>query len=400
MARDVYATLEDLQRRYGDTFTLPLTPRLPMVLTSDPEGVRQIFAAAPGTFRPSAAPTFEPVVGEHSLFLLDGRRHVRERQLLAPALHAVRVRSFADTIGDVVRRHLAAWRPGEVRSMNRLLESISLEVIVRVVFGTAEPERLEQYRVAIERFLGAYSTPLAVVPLLRHSIGPFGPWARFVRARCDFLRLVDEDVAAAAPLDGRADVLATLLSARDEDGNAMSADEVRDELVTLVLAGHDTTTRALGWALYFLHLAEGAPVLARLRAEPDGGYADAVCSEALRLNPVVNWVDRFVVQPFQLLEWSIPPDAMVAPCILLVHRRVELYPEPYTFRPERFLERKYAPYEFLPFGGGARKCIGQAFALFAMKIVLTEIGGRADLRARGTVGRQAQTPRAIGWTRR
>ena len=171
--------------------------------------------------------------------------------------------------------------------------------------------------------------------------------------------------------------------ARDEDGQPMTAEEIRDELVTLVLAGHDTTTRALGWAAYFLHRPDYTHALACLRDEIDRtqghAYLDAVCSEALRLNPVVNWMDRIVVQPFQLLEWWIPTGAIVAPCILLVHRRPDLYPEPLVFRPERFIERKFAPYEFLPFGGGARRCIGQALALLMMQQVLSVLIGSAQL---------------------
>jgi cytochrome P450 family 110 len=323
------------------------------------------------------------VVGENSLFLLEGERHLLERRLVGQPLQGARMRSYGREIVALVEDQLSCREVGDVIPMTELVEAISLGIIIRLVFGVSHEKRAQLYRDVVGRFLGSYSTLLAYVPLARRSIGPLGPWSRFVRARRDFSRLVEDDIAAAQAASSRESVLEHLRAVTDSDGRMLSQAEVRDELVTLLLAGHDTTSRGLAWALYFLHTNAG--VLASVRhelteasdREPEGAltapYMDAVCSEVLRLNPIVNWVERVPVEPFHLLDWTVGPGDVLAPCVFLAHRREDVFPDPLAFRPERFLERKYASYEYFPFGGGTRRCIGQAFGLQVMRLVLATI---------------------------
>jgi cytochrome P450 len=380
-ARDPFSTLRKAARRYGDPFTLKLlTDR--MVVTQTPEGIREIFAAPPETFESIATALLAPLVGEHSVLLLDGARHKRERALIMPALHGARVKAYGELIQDIALRHAAAWKPGQYLAMQEIMQSISLEVILRAIFGVRHTTRVQTYMDLVPAYFQAFTSLLVFFPPLRRDFGGIGPWRHFKTVATRFEQLLTEDIAARREAPGvQDDILSLLLAARHEDGGPMTDEELRDELKTLLIGGHETTAIALAWAFYWLH--RQPQVYQRLQAElgalgrtPDPSdlvqlpYLSAVCDEALRLYPVVPGVARKLRQPFTLRGHELPPGVAVYVAIALTHFDPTLYPDPMLFRPERFLERKYTPFEYLPFGGGARRCIGAAFAMYEIKIVL------------------------------
>lgn len=382
-----------LARRYGDTFRLSTVARGDAVCFSHPEAIRAIFTAPPGALSAAAgnAP-LEPFLGKHSLLLLDGERHLRERRLMMPPFHGERMRHYGALIRDITRRVTAAWQPGEVLRAAPFMAEISLETILGAVFGiTGGPEHTEYKRAlldAIQTFTGA----MLFFPFLRRDLGPWSPGGKKARAFAELRRLLMAEIMRrrAEGDAGRQDIMTLLLGARDEAGMPMSDDELHDELLTLLIAGHETTGTALGWALYWIHHTPG--VLARLRGElhalgpeldPDQAsrlpYLDAVCKETLRIKPIIPMIARGVLAPISIQGVRVEPGQRVLVSIYLTHHRHDLYPEPHVFRPERFLERKYSPYEYLPFGGGVRRCLGIAFAQYEMKIVLATLLGTFDV---------------------
>ncbi|MGK4008232.1 cytochrome P450 [Sorangium sp. So ce1036] len=364
---------------YGDVFNVPMYNG-DVVIAGSPASVQAVMTAPPETFVPYAIKSIAPLVGAHSLLLLSGERHRRERKLLTPPFHGDRMRAYGAVMADVAARRFAEAARAPRAVAQEITQAISLDVILRAVFGVEEPPRTGAFARAVVGMSEAFVPALAFLPFLQRELGGLGPYARF-RRRVDALDALlrgQIERARAAPGD---DILSLLVSARYDDGSSMSEQAILDELRTLLFAGHETTALALAWALDHVH--RHPAVLGRLRDEIDAlgpepdperlaalPYLDAVCKEALRLVPVVTEVPRLVAQPFRLGEHELQPGTGVAPCILLVHHRPDLYPEPSRFRPERFLERRFSPFEYLPFGGGDRRCIGAAFALFEMKIVL------------------------------
>jgi cytochrome P450 len=380
-ARDPFGTLQRYARRYGDPFTLRLFTG-PIVLTGTPEGTQEIFTAPPQTFTSNSIPFLAPLTGERSVLLLDGALHRRERAVLMPPFHGARLKAYGPLIQDIALRCAAAWRPGQPFRMHAFTQALSLEVIIQVVFGARHQEGAQQFASTIPPYFQAFTSWLVYFPPLRRDFGGIGPWSRFtqVAARFDQL-LLDEIAARRREVSDGDDILSLLLAARYEDGSAMSDEALRDELKTLLLAGHETTAIALAWALYWLHrqpdvyhrLQAELRVLGRTPEPDDLGhlpYLGAVCEEALRLNPVVGAITRRLRQPMTLRGYTLPADVAVGAAIPLVHGNPRLYPDPRRFRPERFLERMYTAFEYLPFGGGARRCVGSAFAIYEMKIVL------------------------------
>ncbi|WP_437665548.1 cytochrome P450 [Sorangium sp. So ce1182] len=364
---------------YGDVFNMPMYNG-DVVIAGSPASVQDVMTAPPETFVPYAVKSIAPLLGEHSLLMLSGERHRRERKLLTPPFHGDRMRAYATVMADVAARRFAEAASAPRAVAQEITQAISLDVIIRAVFGVEEPHRTRAFASAVVAMGDAVTPALAFLPILQRELGGFGPYARFRRRVGDLEALLRGQIerARAAPGD---DILSLLVSARYEDGSAMSERAIFDELRTLLFAGHETTALALAWALDHAH--RDPAVLARLRDEIDAlgpepdperlaalPYLEAVCKEALRLYPIATEVPRLVARPFRLGEHELQPGTGVAPCILLVHHRSDLYPEPLRFRPERFLERKFSPFEYLPFGGGNRRCIGAAFALFEMKIVL------------------------------
>lgn len=367
--------------RHGDPFRARL-PTGKVVITASPEGAREVFTADPDTFEPQSHVLLEPVVGPSSLLLLAGERHKRERRLLMPPFHGERMRAYGTLMQACTRRQVEGLAPDTLLVAQQLTQAISLEIIIRAVFGVQEPERVRRYQEVLRDYLVSYTPPIALVRGLRRSFGGRGPWARFQRnvARLDAL-LTEELALRRASGEPRADILSLLLSARDEAGQPMTDSEVKDELRTMLVAGHETTAVGMAWALYHLHRTPEAlrrleEELAPLGPTPEPEalarlpWLSAVCDEALRLHPVVHLVTRRLRQPFTLRGYELPVGMGLMVSIIRIHADPAIYPEPERFRPERFLERRFSPFEYLPFGGGARRCIGAAFALYEMKVVL------------------------------
>ena len=381
-ARDPYSYFADCQRRLGPVFQSWLAGRR-IVLTGEPEHVRTIFAADHDSVSAFNPGHLHALLGVNSLILIDGARHQRERKLLAPPLHGARMRSYAQIIRDSALRRTAAWQVGAPMTVQDTTQGISLDVIVRAVFGVQEPARGAALEAALLRTMDAVWPPSIMIRWLQRDLGPLTPWRRFSRAREQADVMVREEIAArrAAPGD---DILSLMTTARYEDGEGMSDPQIRDELLTPLAAGHETTAIALAWAMYWLH--QNPATLERLREElatlgdnPDLDaiaqlpYLEAVCHETLRLYPIVPLAPRTLRRPMTLGEHELPAGTNVAACTILVHRNPTLYPEPDAFRPERWLGKKFAAWEFTPFGGGIRRCIGAAFAVYEMKQALAAI---------------------------
>ena len=380
-ARDPFGTVLRYARRYGDPFTLKLPPG-PLVLTGTPEGIREIFTAPAQTFASYSTPFLAPLVGEHSVLLLDGAAHKRERTLLLPPFHGARLQTYGQLIQDLALRRAAAWAPGQTLGMHSIMQALSLEIILAAIFGIRHPERVQVFERTIIPYFQTFTSRLVYCQPLRRDFGGFGPWNRFTTIAARLEQLLDEEIGARRrELGDGDDILSLLLTARYDDGRAMTDAEVRDELKTLLIAGHETVAVALAWSFYWLH--RQPDVAQRLQDElralgypphPDGlvhlPYLNAVCQEALRLYPVVAATSRRLQQPFTLRGYVLPAGAAVEAAIPLAHCNPQRYPDPLCFRPERFLGYTYTPFEYLPFGGGARRCVGAAFAVYEMKIVL------------------------------
>jgi cytochrome P450 len=371
-------------RRYGDPFTLPVI-HTTWVITGDPEEARRIFTADPETFGPMAGEEARFMVGAASFPMLEGEQHLASRRLLAPPFHGARMRAFGQIMADSAVRVLSGMPPGAEFKAQDTGQAISLDVILEAVFGVSDPERKAKFRRSIMELLNSQPGLLVILRPLQREFGGFGPFARFMRRKRALDALLAEELAQRrrAASDGP-DILHMMMAARRADGSAMSDDELRDQLFFLLLAGHETSAVSMAWALYELHRHPSAldRLLAEIEAagpdaEPDAiaalPYLDAVCQETLRIHPLLSFVPRLLRRPFELKGYRLPVGVNVAVGIGLVHAREDLYPEPARFRPERFLERKFSPFEFLPFGGGTRRCLGAAFALYEMKIVLAAI---------------------------
>lgn len=382
--------------RYGKSFTLKL-PTFTVMLTSDIDAIRTIFAARPDEMHAGRFNrVLRPLVGESSVLLLDGPPHMQRRKLLLPAFHGERMRFYGRTMADITARILAGFPENEPFALHRYTQEITLEIILRTVFGAEEGAQLSELRDRIRRALSNSSKLGVFLPLLYLSQHPEldaeRPWRWLLRGRDAIDELLYRQIAArrAAPDRAtRADVLSMLLGARDEAGGGLSDVAVRDELMTALAAGHETTATALAWAVERI-LAHPA-IYARLRDEvralgsdPDPErvqalpYLDATIKEVLRLRPIVPIVGRYLQKPYTLGGYDLPAGASVAACIYLAHREPELYPDPEAFKPERFLNVAPDPAAWLPFGGGIRRCIGFAFALYEMKIVLAALLARCE----------------------
>ena len=396
------------RKRYGDQFTVNLARALPpIVFFSDPKALQTILTSdeselfdAPGELNVM----LQPLLGTQSLMALSGDPHRRMRQLLLPSFHGERMRSYGQLIQGIAEDVMGEWQTGQPFAVRKAMQKISLRVILRAVFGLNEGARYQELERLLGSLLDELSNPVSVSALyfsvLRKDLGPITPWGRFVRSRQQIDRLVFDEIAErrAHPDDSRNDILTMLMSARDEAGDRLKEQELRDELMTMLVAGHETTATALAWALHWIH--KSPPVRKQLIDElqsvedlMDPGvlfrlpYLNAVCSETLRICPVgMLTFPRVTRSQVELMGSSLDPGTVVAGCIYLAHHREEVYPDPDAFRPERFLERRYSAYEYLPFGGGARRCIGMAFAQFEMKIVLSTVLLGVELAQFGSSG--------------
>ena len=394
-----YAFMEKCNRQYGDCFTIRLWGYKPLVFFSHPTAIQTILTADPEDFAIGSTNTLlEPFLGSTSLVLLDGKAHQRQRHLLMPPFHGARMRSYGELIRQVTEQVASQWSVGQSFSVLPITQEITLQVIMRAVFGLDSGEIFDELKPLLKAYAGATASPLKAsilfLPLLQHDWGEWSPWGSMMKQQADIdrilYRLIDE--RRTHPDPDQTDILALLLSARDEAGQAMTNQELRDELITLLIVGHDTTASASAWAFYWIHNTPGVldKVMAELASVPENSdpiaytrlpYLSAVCQETLRICPVaLTTFSRMTRRPFRVMDYEFPPETLLLPSIYLAHRRPDLYPNPDQFRPERFLERQFSPYEYLPFGGGDRLCIGMAFAQFEMKLALATILSRFRLK--------------------
>ena len=386
--------------RYGDMFTLKIAQEGHWVLTCDPDTVQQVFKGDPRLLHAGEAnKVLLPVVGRNSVLLLDEQAHMSQRKLMLPPFHGKRMARYGELIADTTGRELATWPSGEPFKLRPRMQDITLEVIIRAVFGIRDEDRVELMRRALSDSLELTSDWRAMLALA--ILGPerLYTWRFFQREFDTVNELVLDEIAArrrASDLEERDDILSLLLQGRHEDGGSMSDAELRDELMTLLVAGHETTANALAWAME--RLVRHPDKLARLTEEAAAGedeYAEAVVKETLRLRPVLPIVVRRLQEPMEIGGRLLPAGCSITPCIYLMHRREDIYPEPHRFRPERFLERPAGTYTWIPFGGGVRRCLGAAFAQFEMRTVLTTVVTRLALRPADErperVGRRAIT---------
>ncbi len=382
--------LESCRDRYGDVFTIRLNTGRTVVIAGDPAIAKEAFQGSPDDLHAGAGNVvLKPILGARSVLLLDGAEHLRQRRLMLPAFHGERMRAYGETMTEVAERHVGRWPVGRPFAVHPTMQAITLEIILRTVFGVEDAARVAQMAAPLKRLLNSTDQPLRLLALqFTRSAGakPRSPWGRIYARMAPVDATIHQEIAArrAEGADGesRDDILSLLLGARDEDGNALTDAELRDELMTLVLAGHETTATALAWTLE--RLVRTPRVLTRLREEVEAGesteYLDAVIKEALRLRPVVPGVIRRLQRPLSIGGMELPEGVHVAPSIYLIHRRADVYPDPDAFRPERFLgEDAPSTYEWLPFGGGVRRCLGASFALYEMRIVLGTVLRRATL---------------------
>jgi cytochrome P450 family 135 len=386
MARLVQHPIESLigwRERYGDVYTVPLIVFGVGVYVCDPEAIRGMLTGDQSDLHAGEAnEPLSPVLGKRSVLILDGREHMRQRKLLLPPFQGSAVQNFRTVIREVAEAEVNGWREGERFVMRDRMRALTFEVIVRAVFGVTERERIERLRSALVSVLDMQAV-FALPNALRRDLGRFSPWGQFQRRLRAADALLYEEIArrrAETDLDERTDVLSLLLRARDEEGEPMTDLELRDELMTMLMAGHETT--ATGLAFAFDLLPRNPKVLDRLRDELEGEddtYLDAVVTETLRLRPVIDAAERTLTKPRTIGGWELPPGIRVYPNITVVHLREDLYPQPFEFRPERFIEEESPSYAWLPFGGGIRRCIGAALAQAEMAEVIRTVVSRVDL---------------------
>ncbi|WP_254174434.1 cytochrome P450 [Planktothrix pseudagardhii] len=384
--------MDTYARKYGDIFTnYILGANTPWIFVSEPQGIQKVLTddifEAPG----SVNKILSPLTGDNSIFLLEGDRHKRERKLLMPSFHGERMRDYGELITDITQKVIDQLSEGQPFIARETMQEISLDVILRVVFGVYTGERYSQLKQLLSGMLDVFKSPLSssflFFPILQKDLGAWSPWGYFLKQRQKIDELLYAEIRERRenPDESRKDMLNLMIAARDEDGNPMTDQELRDELLTFLFAGHETTATAMSWALYWIHCQP--EVHEKLRSEltnlplnADGmdifrlPYLTAVCQETLRIYPVAMLTfARTNKESVDLMGYQLPPKTQVVGCIYLTHRREDLYPQADQFKPERFLERKFSPYEFLPFGGGSRLCLGMALAQYEMKLVLATI---------------------------
>jgi len=413
---DPIGYMEKAVQQYPDIFTtVLLSPQDPWVFVNHPQAIQEILINDRKKFVAASRKNkiLQPLVGDSSMIMLDGDRHKRRRQMVMPSFHGDRMRSYGEIISNITEKVLSQLPTNQPFLARTAMQDISLQVILEAVFGLYEGERCQKLKhlmaLMSDVFRSPFSSSLLFFPFLQKDLGAWSPWGKFLRDRQKIDQLLYAEIAErrSQPDLNRTDILSLLMSAKDEEGEPMTDQELRDELMTLLFAGHETTATAMAWALYWTH--HQPQVRERLLQELDTlgenpdpmsifrlPYLTAVCNETLRIYPVAMLTFARVVQePVELLGYLLEPGTTVVGCMYLVHQREDLYPEPKQFRPERFLERQFSPYEFIPFGGGSRRCIGEALAQFEMKLVLAKILSTYQL---ALVDHQPEQPKRRGVT--
>jgi cytochrome P450 len=384
------AFLDRCRERYGKRFTLRLPGAPPFVMLADPAEVKQVFTSAPDVLRPGeGAKVLEPIVGRNSVLLLDEGAHMEQRKLMLPAFHGERMERLTGLMEEVTAEEVAAIPRDVPLALHPHTQDLTLRIILRAVFGLDPGARFDALRERLQAMLEFGDRPISLMPpqpesVVARAAERVGPVAKFVRMQGEvdeiLFALIAERQAERADGD---DVLAMLVEATHEDGSPMGRDEIRDELMTLLIAGHETTASTLAWA--FERLVREPAVLERLVAEIDAGedaYLTATIQETLRDRPVLpNVAPRLVAKQVTVGGWTYEPGCALVCNSYLIHHDPEIYPDPRSFRPERFLEQSPGTYTWIPFGGGRRRCLGASFAMLEMQVVLKELLGSCELDA-------------------
>jgi cytochrome P450 len=379
------AFLQGCRRDLGDSFSLTfLGFERPMVLISDPAAIKALYMEREHGLPPGRNVFLEPILGSRSLLLLEGADHLAHRKLMLPAFHGERMRSYEPIVQEIIDAEIDSWPLGEEFALHPRMQAVTLEVILQVVFGVSEGPRLERLRVLLNGLLTDTSSPSTQLRVLITNRLGGDPMGRFEDRLGEIDDLLYAEIAehrTKGDLEDRDDILSALILARFEDGEGMTDTDLRDQLMTLLLAGHETTATALAWTFDLL-LRHAAP-MQRLRdslEEGEDDYLRATITESLRLRPVVPLAGRRLAKDLVADGIELPAGTDVTPAIWLAHTRPDAYPEPFAFRPERFLDGGPETYSWIPFGGSVRRCIGGAFAEFEMRIAIREVLTRCELR--------------------
>lgn len=374
-------TLRRWRKRYGDAFTIDLIGLGRAVVVADPDLIKQTLTARPDVLHSGDRSPLRPILGSSSLLTIDGDHHLRQRRLLLPPFHGQRMQGYERIIEEEARREIDRWPDGEELATLEPMMRITLNAILRAVFG-AHGQQLRELQELLPPLV-TLGSRMALLRFAQRDLGPWSPWGRFLRMRRAFDVHVDRLVAAARAdpqLEQRSDVLSLLVQARHEDGSPMSRDQIADQLLTILAAGHETTASTLAWSVE--RLRRHPDLLRRLADEVEAGGStlrEATIREIQRIRPAIPMFGRYVVAPFQLGEWRLEPGSMIVLSAVLVHEDARIYEDPLRFRPERFLGTKPDTYRWIPFGGGVRRCIGASFAHMEMDIVLRTVIERLDL---------------------
>ena len=392
--------LERCRSLYGKRFTIRMLAQDPFVLISDPDEIRQVFTAPPDVLYPGeGARILEPIVGPNSILLLDEGDHMAQKKLVLPAFHGERMKGLEPMITEVAREQIESWPRDEAAPIHPRMQALTMEVILAAVFGLRSGERLDALRTALTEMLDFGLSPLSLLPPAQRAPFGLGPWAGFVKARARADELIYAEIAdrRGRPDAGGSEIIASLTAASHDDGSPMSDQEIHDELLTLLVAGHETTATELAWALE--RLTREPEVMAKLVHAVDEGdgepYLTATIREILRHRPVLlNAAPRTVKKPIEVGGFLYEPRVHLVASAWLVQHDPDIYPEPYAFRPERFLDSDPGTYTWIPFGGGRRRCIGASFAQMEMAIVLRELLRSTEVTA-GADGPEFTIRRAI-----
>lgn len=395
--------MDDACKQYPDLFTANAVgwdDNSGLLFVNEPSAIQQILTrdrkefTAPGEVN---SRVLEPLTGSLSLFSLEDEQHRRERKLLTPSFHGERMQNYGNLIQEITQDVFSQFSSNQPFIARNATQQISLQVILKAVFGVYQGDHYEQIAQLTRSLLNYFNSPIKSIflffPILRKDLGAFSPWGSFVRTRQKLDNLIYQEIDERRQNvdQSRTDILSLMMMAKDENNEGMSDQQLRDQLMMLLFAGHDTTAIAISWALYWIHLYP--EVKEKLLAELDSSadfndpmsiyklpYLTAICQETLRINPVAMLTfPRETVEPVELLGHKLAPKTIVWGCIYLLHQREDLYPSPREFKPERFLERQYSPYEFMPFGGGVRRCIGDALAQYELKLAIATILKNYDL---------------------
>lgn len=394
-----FKVLEERAAKYGESFTISKNISPLVVYFTNPQAIEQIFNTNSELFDTNSAnDILLPLLGEHSMILLGGEKHQRQRKLLMPPFHGDRLRTYGELICRVTEQVTSKWEVGKPFAVRSSMQEISLQVILNAVFGIYKGERFDQLKKVLTMMLDSVGSPVSSLLLFFTSLqkdwGAWSPWGRFLRLKqqIDSILLAEIRERRQQANSKRDDILSLLLAARDEEGEAMTDEELRDELITLLFAGHETTASALAWALYWINSLPEVKqkLLKELKTLPPDfnfndisrlPYLNAVCSETLRIYPIaITPFPRVVKVPMEIMGYQLEPGTLLLVSTYLTHQREDIYPEPKKFKPERFLEKQFSPYEYLPFGGSNRRCIGAAFALLEMKLALATILQKCELK--------------------